>query len=141
MLYFATYEKLKQYARKAMISREELQHGSSTTGRGAIDYRTDQRPLDLGTYMVCAAGAVAIAATVCHTAEALRVHIKDRWTSIVPSSSVPFALSVKSSGATSPTSPTTSSSSPVFRTSGSLTTAKLLAPTLIYALKNDTGLV
>ncbi|KAK3823642.1 MAG: mitochondrial carrier domain-containing protein [Linnemannia gamsii] len=81
MLYFATYEKLKQFARKVIIYREEQQqhrasNNSTATGGGVIDYRTDRRPLDLATYMVCVAGAVAISATVCHTVDALRVHIR-----------------------------------------------------------------
>ncbi|KAG0078428.1 hypothetical protein BGZ90_005253 [Linnemannia elongata] len=130
MLYFATYEKLKQFVRLRIISREEQQLRDKTpssttaiTGTG-IDFRTDQRPLDLGTYMVCVAGAVAISATVCHTAGALRVHIRDRWTS----ASVSTVLSTTKSAPTSPIL----ASSPVFRNSGSMMTTNLLAaPTLV----------
>ncbi|KAF8942298.1 hypothetical protein BGZ47_006644 [Haplosporangium gracile] len=140
MLYFATYEKLKQFARLLIISREKqqlrLQDKASThttaTGAGAgreIDYRMDQRPLDLGTYMVCVAGAVAISATVCHTAGALRVHIQDRW-SASSVTSVSTVLSATKSTTTSPISPSPASSS-VFRTSGSIMTAKLLVPSLV----------
>ncbi|KAG0380730.1 hypothetical protein BGX24_005608 [Mortierella sp. AD032] len=129
MLYFATYEKLKQFARKAIIYREEQQLGASNnstaTRGGVIDYRTDRRPLDLGTYMVCVAGAVAISATVCHTVDALRVHIKELWTTSV--------LPTKSTSTLSPISPTPSSSSTAFRTSGSILTANHMAPTLTTA--------
>ncbi|KAF9138956.1 hypothetical protein BG015_002205 [Linnemannia schmuckeri] len=140
MLYFATYEKLKQFARLLIISREEqqlqLQGKASThtvaTGAGAgreIDYRTDRRPLDLGTYMACVAGAVAISAAVCHTAGALRVHIQDHW-SASSVNSVSTVLSATKSATTSLIAPSSPSSS-MLRTSGSTMTAKLLAPLLV----------
>ncbi|KAF9142215.1 hypothetical protein BGX30_003146 [Mortierella sp. GBA39] len=135
MLYFATYEKLKQFARLRIISREEQQLQDKTpsaitgteTGR-EIDYRTDHRPLNLGTYMVCVAGAVAISATVCHTAGTFRVHIQDRWTSAFSATSVSTVQSATKSATPSPILP----SSSVFRNSGSTMTPKLLAaPTLV----------
>ncbi|KAK3834673.1 MAG: mitochondrial carrier domain-containing protein [Linnemannia elongata] len=136
MLYFATYEKLKQFARLRIISREEQQLQDKTSSQTAItgagreiDYRTDQRPLDLGTYMVCVAGAVAISATVCHTADALRVHIQDRWTTASSSTSVSTVLSAPRSATTSPMLP----SSPVFRNSGSIMTPNSLATSTLVA--------
>ncbi|KAG0277931.1 hypothetical protein BGZ96_002649 [Linnemannia gamsii] len=151
MLYFAVYEKLKQFARLAIISREEQQllenepsartlTGSGAgSGAGEIDFWTDPRPLDLGTYMVCVTGAVAISATVCHTAGALRIHILDRWTSAITSSSFSNTLSAAKSATASPL-PQLSSASSVLRTpTGSMMAAKVLAPALAVTTNTTTA--
>lgn len=94
MLYFATYEQLKQLARSYFCEKQdhagELRNRNSALHRGHRPLPEDTpSPLGLSTYMICVAGAVAIASTVCHTASALAGQFKE----LVYSHSTPSALS------------------------------------------------
>ncbi|KAF9436115.1 hypothetical protein BGZ76_004792 [Entomortierella beljakovae] len=102
MIYFATYEQLKQISRWIVSSsnpnEREFQHG--TTGEGLLDRLTLLRQywsiselesqriantkLSLDTYMMCVASAVVISSTVCQTASSIRTTFWDHLESLQP---------------------------------------------------------
>ncbi|GJJ74114.1 hypothetical protein EMPS_06472 [Entomortierella parvispora] len=134
MLYFATYEQLKQLARWVIVNRSGSNHGSSkdngsSNSYGDVAFGTIHEtpfPLDLGTYMVCVSGAVAISAAVCHSVSALRIHLLE----ILSQNSTPLLEQAKSTIATpSATSPTS-----VARSSMTLATAVLSPPQTHHTL-------
>ncbi|KAI9238435.1 MAG: mitochondrial carrier domain-containing protein [Podila humilis] len=81
------------------ISKDTL--AVTTAGRGSVfqnsrEYslqlmETTPTPLNLGTYMVCVAGAVAISATICHTASAITSHVMVQMNSASVASTAPAA--------------------------------------------------
>ncbi|KAF9303590.1 hypothetical protein BGZ74_003434 [Mortierella antarctica] len=54
---------------------------------------TTPTPLNLGTYMICVAGAVAISATVCHTASVIRSYVVQQKSSAPLTSTAPTSAS------------------------------------------------
>jgi len=120
MLYFATYEQLKQLARWVIINRSGLDDdyskasSSGSNGQGVAFNTLHENPLPLylGTYMICVSGAVTISAAVCHSASALRVHLLESL-SRNPNSLLERAKnSVAASSKASPSSGTRTSITP-----------------------------
>lgn len=112
-VYFAVYEKLKQLARQHLFDAmdgkadpEEVLYptalqgftGDTSARQGSVlqPTETTPTPLNLGTYMICVAGAVAVSATICHTASTIRGHVMQQKSS-APTASSPVPATAHTS--------------------------------------------
>ncbi|KAG0345646.1 hypothetical protein BG004_003392 [Podila humilis] len=133
-VYFAAYEKLKQLVRyydlhghgqrKDQQQRSSNKNGASTillednnTSRSSSSSSREYSlhlmastptPLNLGTYMACVVGAVAISATLCHTASVVKSHLQRQMGTTASSfmSGIANRVSASSSSSSLPVSTT-----------------------------------
>ncbi|KAG0051716.1 hypothetical protein BGZ83_003385 [Gryganskiella cystojenkinii] len=112
MIYFAIYEQLKQLTRWVILnSKSEENTISIGNGRNEDSWTVpldtvheNPFPLNLGAYMVCVSGAVALSAAVCHISSALRVQCMEWLTTSTADAARASRSSIAAAGSMTATS-------------------------------------